>query len=67
VIEGSVARGALVHTDEYDVYARLDEYLVRKAGRPSPDDECYAGAGCRMRSGNQGTASASGILRRAPR
>ena len=23
VIEGSVARGALVHTDEYDVHARL--------------------------------------------
>jgi len=23
VIEGSVAKGALVHTDEYDVYARL--------------------------------------------
>ena len=42
-------------------------YLVRKAGRPSPDDERYAGARCWMRSGNQGTASASGILRRAPR
>src|SRR3712207_5896511 len=26
VIEGSVARGALVHTDEYDVYARLGEW-----------------------------------------
>ena len=26
VIEGSVARGALVHTDEYDVYARLAEW-----------------------------------------
>jgi transposase-like protein len=24
VIEGSVARGALVHTDEYDIYARLE-------------------------------------------
>src|SRR3954454_15398133 len=26
LIEGSVARGALVHTDEYDMYARLDEW-----------------------------------------
>src|SRR3954463_4502600 len=26
VIEGSVAKGALVHTDEYDVYARLEEW-----------------------------------------
>src|SRR3954447_6005016 len=25
VIEGSVAKGALVHTDEYDIYGRLDE------------------------------------------
>ena len=29
VIEGSVAKGALVHTDEYDVYARLDEWGYR--------------------------------------
>jgi transposase len=26
VIEGSVAKGAPVHTDEYDVYARLEEW-----------------------------------------
>ncbi len=26
VIEGSVAKGALAHTDEYDVYARLEEW-----------------------------------------
>jgi transposase-like protein len=26
VIEGSVAKGALVHTDEYVVYARLEEW-----------------------------------------
>ena len=26
VIEGSVAAGALLHTDEYDVYARLDDW-----------------------------------------
>src|SRR4051794_23190119 len=26
VIEGTVTRGALVHTDEYDIYARLDEW-----------------------------------------
>src|SRR4051812_13106502 len=26
VIEGSVAAGALVHTDEYDIYARLEEW-----------------------------------------
>jgi transposase len=26
VIEGSVAKGALVHTDEYDVYARLEDW-----------------------------------------
>jgi transposase len=26
VIEASVTRGALVHTDEYDIYARLDEW-----------------------------------------
>jgi transposase len=26
VIEASVAQGALVHTDEYDVYARLEEW-----------------------------------------
>jgi transposase len=26
VIEASVARGALVHTDEYDVYARLEAW-----------------------------------------
>ena len=26
VIEATVARGALVHTDEYDVYARLEEW-----------------------------------------
>ena len=25
VIEGSVAKGALVHTDEYDIYARLED------------------------------------------
>jgi hypothetical protein len=42
-------------------------YLVKKAGRRLPDDEGYAGACCRMRSGSQGTALASGILRRAPR
>jgi hypothetical protein len=41
VIEASVAKGALAHTDEYDVYARLQDrgyghktvYPVRKAGR----------------------------------
>jgi len=26
VIEASVAKGALVHTDEYGVYARLEEW-----------------------------------------
>ena len=26
VIEAAVAKGALVHTDEYDVYARLEEW-----------------------------------------
>jgi transposase len=26
VIEATVAEGALVHTDEYDVYARLGEW-----------------------------------------
>ena len=26
VIEATVARGALVHTDEYDIYARLEEW-----------------------------------------
>ena len=26
VIEASVAKGALVHTDEYDIYARLDDW-----------------------------------------
>jgi transposase len=26
VIETTVARGALVHTDEYDVYARLEDW-----------------------------------------
>jgi transposase len=26
VIEAAVVRGALVHTDEYDVYARLEEW-----------------------------------------
>jgi transposase len=26
VIEATVVRGALVHTDEYDVYARLEEW-----------------------------------------
>jgi transposase-like protein len=26
VIEATVAKGALVHTDEYDVYGRLDEW-----------------------------------------
>jgi transposase len=26
VIEATVAKGALVHTDEYDVYARLEEW-----------------------------------------
>ena len=26
VIEGSVAKGALVHTDEYDVYGRLEDW-----------------------------------------
>jgi hypothetical protein len=26
VIEASVAKGALVHTDEYDVYARLQDW-----------------------------------------
>jgi transposase len=29
VIEGSVAEGALVHTDEYGVYGRLDEWGYR--------------------------------------
>ena len=29
VIEASVAKGALVHTDEYGVYARLDEWGYR--------------------------------------
>ena len=29
VIEASVARGALVHTDEYDVYARLQDWGYR--------------------------------------
>ena len=29
VIERSVARGALVHTDEYDVHARLEEWGYR--------------------------------------
>jgi hypothetical protein len=43
-------------------------YLVRKAGRLLlADGRDYAGACCRMRSGSQGTVSASGILRRAPR
>ena len=26
VIEAAIAKGALVHTDEYDVYARLEEW-----------------------------------------
>ena len=26
VIEATVASGALVHTDEYDVYARLEDW-----------------------------------------
>jgi len=26
VIDATVAKGALVHTDEYDIYARLDEW-----------------------------------------
>jgi transposase len=26
VIEATVARGALVHTDEYDIYARLEDW-----------------------------------------
>jgi transposase-like protein len=26
VIEATVAKGALVHTDEYDIYGRLDEW-----------------------------------------
>jgi hypothetical protein len=26
IIEAAVAKGALVHTDEYDVYARLEEW-----------------------------------------
>jgi len=26
VIEGTLARGTLIHTDEYDVYARLEEW-----------------------------------------
>ena len=26
VIEAAIAKGTLVHTDEYDVYARLDEW-----------------------------------------
>ena len=29
VIEATVAKGALVHTDEYDVYGRLDEWGYR--------------------------------------
>jgi len=29
VIEATVARGALVHTDEYDVYARLEDWGYR--------------------------------------
>ena len=29
VIEATVAKGALVHTDEYDVYERLDEWGYR--------------------------------------
>ena len=29
IIEASVAKGARVHTDEYDVYARLEEVTLR--------------------------------------
>jgi hypothetical protein len=29
VIEATVAKGALVHTDEYDVYARLEDWGYR--------------------------------------
>ena len=45
VIEGSVAKGALVHTDEYDVYCRLGEWgyghrTVRHArGEYARDDD----------------------------
>jgi hypothetical protein len=54
--------------DGGEIIAPLPPYLVSKAGRRRlPDDEGYAGACCRMRSGSQGTALASGILRRAPR
>jgi transposase len=29
VIEATIAKGALVHTDEYDVYARLEQWGYR--------------------------------------
>ena len=50
-------------------YKAMAEDLVRKSGhrRPPRRGRGYAGARCRMRSGSQGTAAASGILRRAPR
>jgi hypothetical protein len=35
VIEASVAKGALVHTDEYDVYARLKDCIASRSAIPS--------------------------------
>src|SRR4051812_18585554 len=57
--------------DETTTHVGDDRFadLVRNPGRgrPSPRSGGYVGARCRMRSGSQGTAAASGILRRAPR
>ena len=46
VIEAAVAKGALVHTDEYDVYARLEEWgyghktVCHARGEYARDEAC---------------------------
>jgi transposase-like protein len=45
VIEATIAKGALVHTDEYDVYARLEQWgyrhktVCRARGEYARDDD----------------------------
>ena len=47
VIEGSVAKGALVHTDEYDVYGRLEDWgyghetVCHARGEDARDDDGF--------------------------
>jgi hypothetical protein len=48
VIEATVAKGAPIHTDEYDIYARLPAWGYRHETQSSPSSRIPSHGGPRL-------------------